>query len=127
MTVIRPFQAPAASNYGANIGKIVYISDSAAREVTLCADGTTIPIGIITDAVSANGGRVDVCVSGICKHLLGGAITETQPFIAATTGGVGTAGAAADYCVGRAILHADGASGDYVDVDVSPMQLDSDT
>ena len=70
---IETYNAPAATNYADEIGRIVY--ESGLGEVTLTPDASFRPVGVITDAENRDAGKVSVCVAGRCKVRCGGVIT----------------------------------------------------
>lgn len=113
-----------AANYTTKVGYAVYLSDSATKTVTLAPDGTTAPIlGIIDSAEDATNGQVTVVVNGLTRVKLGGAVTETQTMLTATTGGVLKAAASGDYVIGVALIDTDAVSDDEVPMIIDRCQL----
>ena len=103
-------RAPSGANYytaaGTHLGKVVY--ESNAGEVTLQTDSSIAtgrePLGILvgTDE-DQNGGRVSVCIAGMCKVRLGAAYTAGTSAQSIMANGSSKAIAATDgnYRVGR--------------------------
>jgi hypothetical protein len=123
MSVIKRYQAPSGANYYDNIGCVVNLSDASAKEVTLETNGTSRLFGIITDAENATAGWVNVCVSGECKGRAGAAITEANPYLTAGADGRLDPAGSGEWVIALAVITADAADGDWIDVIVERSQL----
>ncbi len=122
--LIKTYRAPAASNYFDKIGYIVLKSTT--DEVVLAADGTVLPLGIITDAANEAGGIVSVCVDGECYARFGAAVTVgTHHALMADADGECIAGTAGNFCVGRALASVTAADNDLLPILVAPFELET--
>jgi hypothetical protein len=125
-TIIR--YAPAASNYYANIGDIVYDSGVASSKprATLTADGSVCPLGVIIDAANENGGRLVIQCFGRGRVNAGAAITlGTNVLIMANAAARAIPATDGNFYLGRFVGEATAASGDLVDCIIQPGYLEN--
>lgn len=116
------FRAPSASDYSAKVGYIVYKSGTG-KEVTLAADGTTMPVGVIVAVENDSTGAVlTVAMSGErCFVRAGAAITlGTHNALMADADGEAIPATASNFSLGYVIAAVTGADNDWVECVVAP-------
>jgi len=122
---IKSFRAPAASDYSAKIGYVVYKSGTA-NEVTISTDPTQAaecPVGVIIACENdATGGQVTVAMAGEhCYARAGAAITlGTHNLLKADGDGEVVPATANTWAVGYTVHSVTAADNDLIEIVVAP-------